>query len=181
MAIPTFSTAWTASTKARKQRKFRHNAPLHLRSALMCAHLSKALRQQYKRRAVPVRTGDQVKVVRGSFAGKTGTIERKDLHKLTVFITGIDHTKRDGSKHMIPINPSNLIIQELDLKDRRRIDTISKKAPAEKTAKAAPRAEPTKTSGPTATPKKPAAKAPTLATGASAAGPARKEPIAQKP
>lgn len=175
MAIPTFSTAWTASTKARKQRKFRHNAPLHLRSALMCAHLSKTLRQQYKRRAVPVRTGDQVKVVRGSFAGKTGTIERKNLHKLTVYITGIEHTKRDGSKHMIPINPSNLVIQELDLKDRRRIDTI-KKTPAEKTGKTAtaPKPEAAKSSGPTAAPKKPTAKAPTTA-------PARKEPTGQKP
>lgn len=121
MTLPPFSTAWKASKNPGKQRKYRYMAPLHLRRSLLCAHLSKALRQHHKRRSIPVRAGDTVKILRGSFSGKTGTVERTDPQRIAVYITGIERIKKDGSKHLVPTHPSNLLIQELDLKDRRRL------------------------------------------------------------
>ena len=126
MTPPTFSRAWKASTNPAKQRKYRATAPLHLRRVFLSAHLVKSLRQQYKRRALPLRTGDKVKILRGGFKGKTGTIEHTDLAHYRVYITGIERTKKDGSKHLVPIDPSNLLIEELDLKDRRRITPARK-------------------------------------------------------
>ena len=131
MTPPTFSTSWKSSKRASKQRKYRYNAPAHIRRGFMACHLSKTLRQQYKRRSIPAKTGDKVKVLRGSFSGKTGTIDHTDTTKIAIYITGIERTKRDGSKTLIPIHPSNLLIEELDLKDRRRMnkDKPSSKKP----------------------------------------------------
>jgi len=131
MILREYSTAWKSSSKARKQRKFLHNAAAHLRTAFISAHLSKALRQQYKRRAVPLKTGDKVKVMRGSNAGKTGAVESVDSKKRTVYITGVDRPKRDGSKQLLPLHPSNLLIEELDLKDRKRLESIKGKKAAQ--------------------------------------------------
>ncbi len=41
-----FSTSWKASRQIRKQRKYRENAPLHLRNKFMTANLSKELRKK---------------------------------------------------------------------------------------------------------------------------------------
>ncbi|MEK6959705.1 MAG: 50S ribosomal protein L24 [Nanoarchaeota archaeon] len=127
MIIREYSTAWKSSSRARKQRKFVHNAAAHLRTAFLSAHLSKALRQQYKRRAVPLKTGDKVKVMRGASAGKIGAVERVDSKKIAVYITGVDRPKRDGSKQLLPLHPSNLLIEELDVKDRKRLESIKGK------------------------------------------------------
>lgn len=140
------TTAWKSSSKARKQRKFLRCAPAHSRRAFLSAHLSKQLRQQYKRRAVPLRVGDKVKIMRGANAGKKGAVERVDACKIAIFVTGIDRALRDGRKQLLPLSPSNLLIEELELKDRRRIDSLKQERPRKSPAeKAAPKtAEPKK-------------------------------------
>ena len=50
-----FSASWKTSTQPRKQRKYRHNAPMHLRQKLVSVHLSKDLRKNYGKRSIPVR------------------------------------------------------------------------------------------------------------------------------
>lgn len=135
MTSQTHSSAWRSSTRKAKQRKYVWNAPSHLRHNFLSAHLAKNLRQQYKRRSAPVRTGDKVKILRGSHTGKSGTVERTNTKRHVVYITGIDSTKRDGSKRLIPLQPSNLLIEELDLKDRRRFTTPAKKPAKESTPK----------------------------------------------
>jgi len=62
------------SKQPRKQRKARYTAPLHLRSRLISAPLSKELREEYKRRSVRVIKGDTVKVLRGESAGTEGVV-----------------------------------------------------------------------------------------------------------
>jgi len=115
-----FSNTWKRSTQPRKQRKFRYNAPLHIRQKLIGVHLSKELRQKHKRRTVGLRKGDKVKVLRGQFKGKTGKVERIDLKKLKVYIMGIESVKKEGTKEYIPIDPSNLLLTELNLEDKKR-------------------------------------------------------------
>ncbi|RLG15702.1 50S ribosomal protein L24 [Nanoarchaeota archaeon] len=116
-----FSKKWRASKKPSKQRKYIYNAPLHLRRKLMAAHLSKELREKYKLRSLPVRKGDKVKVMRGKFKGTIGSVERVDLKNYRVYLDNVWIKKKDGSKVKFPIHPSNLMIVELNLSDKRRL------------------------------------------------------------
>jgi len=116
-----YSKHWASSTKARKQRKLRGNLPLHLRKKLVRAHLSKTLRQTHKKRSVAVRVGDKVTILRGQFRKKSGKIERVDRKKIRLFIEGIDIVKKDGTKALFPVHPSNVLLIELAV-DKRRFE-----------------------------------------------------------
>ena len=115
-----FSKHWVSSKQPRKQRKYIVNAPLHIKHKFLAAHLSKDLIKKYNKRAIPVRKGDTVKIVRGKFKKKAGKIEKVLPKKTRVYIENIQNIKRDGSKTYIPIHPSNLIITELNLEDKER-------------------------------------------------------------
>jgi len=115
-----YSTKWKSSSNPTKQRKYRAHAPLHAKRKFVAAPLVKALREKHKRKSAKVRVGDKVKVLRGSHKGKSGKIERVDLQKERIYITGLDIEKIDGSKSMIPVNPSNVIIEELNTEDKKR-------------------------------------------------------------
>ncbi len=128
-----FSKAWKSSRQPRKQHKYRHNAPLHIKNKFMGAHLSKELRKKYSRRSITARKGDTVKIMRGQFRGKTGKIDRVNVKRTKVYITGIDITKKDGTKAFYPIHPSNILITELNLDDKKRIEKLKAKG-AQKSA-----------------------------------------------
>ncbi|USN45960.1 MAG: 50S ribosomal protein L24 [Candidatus Woesearchaeota archaeon] len=119
-----FVKTWNRSVQPRKQRKYVANAPKHLQSTLNHSHLSGELRNKYARRSLRVRTGDKVKVIRGSFKNVTGKVERVDVGRRKIYIAGVELTKKDGSKARRPIHPSNLIIMELDLSDKRRKEKL---------------------------------------------------------
>ncbi|HDD05075.1 MAG TPA: 50S ribosomal protein L24 [Candidatus Aenigmarchaeota archaeon] len=117
------------SKKPRKQRKWLREAPLHRRQKMVAAHLSKELREKYHKRSLPVRKGDKVKVMRGSYKGKIAKVERVDLRKLRVYLEGIKRKKVDGRDVSVPIHPSNLMILELNLEDKERraiLERVSK-------------------------------------------------------
>ncbi len=116
-----FSKYWKRSKKPKKQRKYLYNAPLHIRGHFMHAHLSKELRQKYKIRALRVIKGDKVKILRGSFKGKEGKVSKVDLKKVRIYIEGVERIKNDGTKVLVPIHPSNVMITSLNLKDERRL------------------------------------------------------------
>jgi large subunit ribosomal protein L24 len=121
-----WSKNWKSSKQPRKQRKYRLNAPLHLRKKFLSAHLSKELRQKYKRRSFPLRKGDVVKVMRGKFKGKTAKVESIDLKRLKVYLEGIAVEKQNKLKAPVPFDPSNLQIIELNLNDRKRIEALER-------------------------------------------------------
>ncbi len=121
-----FSKVWKSSKQPRKQRKYRYNSPLHIKQKFMKSHLSKELKKKYGKRAVIVRKGDNVKVMRGQFKGKTGKVDFASAKKGFVYVTGIEVVKKDGSKLNFPINPSNIIINELNLDDRKRIKSLER-------------------------------------------------------
>ena len=122
-----FSSLWVRSKQPRKQRKYRHNAPLHIKQKFVSAHLSKELRKKYNRRSVSLRKGDGVKVMRGQFKNKTGKIEEVNVKKTLVYVSGIEFTKRDGTKARYPINPSNLMITEMSIDDKMRNKIVGRK------------------------------------------------------
>lgn len=122
-----FSTSWTGSKQPRKQRKYVANAPLHLRRKMISVTLSKDLRKKHEKRNFPVRKGDNVSIMRGEFKGKSGKIENVDLKKMKVEIDGIYRTKKDGTKTSVYFAPSNLMIKELDLNDKKRKAALERK------------------------------------------------------
>jgi large subunit ribosomal protein L24 len=121
-----FSLAWKGSRSIRKQRKFRINAPLHIKRTFLSAHLAKELRTKFERRSFPLRKGDTVKVIKGDFKGKEGKIESLDTKNSRIMITGIESTKREGTKSFPPIAASNVIITQLLLEDKKRLASMKK-------------------------------------------------------
>jgi len=83
-------------------------------------HLDKVLSEKYNRRNAPVRVGDRVKLVKGTFKGKSGKVVEIDRKKGRVKIEGVEATKANGSKVLVPIHFSNLELKELNLKDKKR-------------------------------------------------------------
>ena len=113
-------TSWKSSTQPRKQRKFRYNAPLHLKQKFMHVHLAAALRQKYGRRDIQSKREDKVKILRGQFKGKEGKVSRLSLMRGKIYVTGIENIKKDGSKLPAALVASNLQIIELNLEDKKR-------------------------------------------------------------
>jgi len=115
------------SKQPRKQRKLIYKAPLHIRHKLMSVKLSEELREQYKRRSLPVKKGDTIKVMRGDFKDHEGKIEKVDLKNYRVMIEGMSVQKPDGNKVYHSVHPSNIMILELDLEDDERSEIIERK------------------------------------------------------
>lgn len=122
-----FSTAWKGSTKARKQRKYRAGLPLHLQKKNFSVHLSKSLREKYKRRNVTLRLGDTVKIMRGRFRKTEGKVERIDRKKEKVYVAGAEINRKDGTKVFVPIHPSTLLIMDAVLTDKKRKELLEAK------------------------------------------------------
>ncbi len=120
----TFSTAWKSSTRPRKQRKYIYNAPLHIRQKLMHVHLSKELRIKYDTRNAQLHKGDRVKIMRGQYRKKEGKVDRIDLRRGVVYVSGIDIIKKDGAKVLAPLQVSNLVVVELELGDKLRKEKL---------------------------------------------------------
>ncbi|MEM2956083.1 MAG: 50S ribosomal protein L24 [Candidatus Pacearchaeota archaeon] len=118
---------YKSSVQARKQRKFRALAPLHLRRKMMSANLSKELRKKYLKRSIPLIKGDSVRIMRGEFKNKKGKVLNVNKKKLKVYIEGIQRSKKDGTKINVPFDPSNLQIIELNLEDKKRIQALERK------------------------------------------------------
>jgi large subunit ribosomal protein L24 len=118
-----WSPKWKASKKPGKQRKYRYNAPLHIKGKFVSSHLAKELRQKYKVRSLRVRKGDKVKVLVGKFKGQSGKVERVDIKKSKIYIAKMELIKKDGTKKQVAIEPSNVMITELYLDDKRRFAT----------------------------------------------------------
>ncbi len=128
--MKSFVKSWKSSVQPRKQHKYSYNAPLNIRQKFVGVHLSKELREKHGLRSMALRKGDEVKISRGQYKGKTAKVERVDLKKSKAYLAGIDMIKKDGSKTLYPISPSNLIIRSLNLEDKKRkkiLDRVGKK------------------------------------------------------
>lgn len=113
------------SKQPRKQRKARYIAPLHLRNGLISSPLSAELRSEYRRRSVRVVKGDTVKVLRGDSAGTEGLVEAVDTGRYRIVVEGVSIPKADGTEMPRPIDPSNVQVTKLNLKDAKRVEKLA--------------------------------------------------------
>jgi large subunit ribosomal protein L24 len=123
-----FSAHWKGSKQTRKQRKYRANAPITLKRKMLSAHLDKELRKKYGKRSFPIRKGDLVKITFGKNKGKKGKVSVVNIRKFRVAIEGIQISRKDGTKVNLWFEPSNLLIQELELNDKKRMKALVRKA-----------------------------------------------------
>jgi large subunit ribosomal protein L24 len=103
----------------RKQRKRLHNAPAHLRHKRMAAPLAPELFSKGAK-ALPVRKGDTVRIVRGDHVGFEGKVSRVDLKRYRIFLEGLTREKVDGTNIFVPVHPSKVMIKSLKLDDKWR-------------------------------------------------------------
>jgi len=127
-----------------KQRKRLFNAPAHVRHKLMAAPLSPELLAQRGVKALPVRKGDTVRILRGDHKGFEGKVSRVDLKHYRVFLEGLTREKVDGSTVFVALHPSKIMIKNLNLDDKVRKAILERKKPiikkgAKPTKKAAPK------------------------------------------
>jgi large subunit ribosomal protein L24 len=108
-----WSPKWKSSKSPRKQRKYRYNAPLHVKRKFVSVHLSKELRTKHKKRSIPVRKGDEIIVLRGKYKKRTGKVSRVDLIHGRVYVDGITRKKVAGTEIPVSFTPSNLMITSL--------------------------------------------------------------------
>lgn len=120
----------TDSAQPRKQRKALFNSPLHVRQKLMTARLSPELEEKYGVKRLPVRKGDTVRIMRGSWAGHEGKVLKVDLSRMRIFVEGVTIQKADGTPRFYPIHPSKVMIVKLNLEDKRRMELIERKQEA---------------------------------------------------
>jgi len=100
---------------------------------MMSSHLSKDLKNKYEVRAIPVRIGDQVKILRGDNKGREGKVQTVYRRRRCIYIEKIVRDKLNGQQAQIPIHPSNCVITALKLdKDRKRILEKKKRSAASK-------------------------------------------------
>ena len=117
-----WSNDWNSSTNPSKQRKYRDNAPLHVKDKLVSANLDHELREELGTRNLKVRTGDRVKVMRGDETGAEGIVNNIDREEARIYVNGIEVERQDGSKSQKPLRPSNVQLVALNVEDIGRIE-----------------------------------------------------------
>ncbi len=114
------------SKKPRKQRKRKEKAALHKRHKMVKATLSEELREEYDTRSARVAQGDEVEIMRGDWAGETGTVDDVDLRDAKVRVDEITIERNDGEEVLKPLDASNLRITNLNLEDSERENRIKR-------------------------------------------------------
>jgi large subunit ribosomal protein L26e len=112
----------TLHSSRRKSRKEHFSAPSSVRRNIMSAPLSKELREKYNVRSMPIRTDDEVTIVRGSNKDKEGKVTSVYRLKYVIHVERVTRDKANGASVPLGIHPSNVVITKLKLdKDRENI------------------------------------------------------------
>ena len=115
------------ASKRRAQRKKQLSAPSSIKRRLMSCHLAKSLREEHKLRALPIKRGDEVKILKGKFKGKSGKVVQVYRRRNVIYVDKIQREKQNGQTVFCPIRPSYCVIEKLLLnKDRKK--TIERRA-----------------------------------------------------
>jgi len=120
------------STKPGKQRKALFNAKNHQRSKLLTCRLADFLRDEYGIKRIPLRTGDQVRVLRGAYKDFEGEVIEVLVKTQRAKIKEAVFEKTDGTQFHPAIHVSKLLItrfkKEGKKMDPSRASIIERKA-----------------------------------------------------
>jgi large subunit ribosomal protein L24 len=107
----------------RRQRKALYTSDSFQRRRRMTVPLSKDLRGRFKTRSIPLRKGDTVRVLSGSFVGREERVAKVDRRGYSVILDNVTLKTGEEKLKPLPIRTSHLVITRLNLSDpwRRRV------------------------------------------------------------
>jgi large subunit ribosomal protein L24 len=117
-----WSNDWNSSTNPGKQRKYRRNAPNHVKDKLVSANLDPELREELETRTIKLAVGDRVELMRGDDKGKEGIVKRIDRDEQKVYVSNITVERQNGTETEKPLRPSNLQVKALNIDNETRLD-----------------------------------------------------------
>ncbi|MFH1785043.1 MAG: 50S ribosomal protein L24 [Candidatus Micrarchaeota archaeon] len=108
--------------KSDTERKRFYTEKLHKKKNRLHVHLSKELRSKLKvkKRALLVRKGDTVRIMRGPGKGKEAKIGNVSVVKKLVFLEGIVATTAKGKEVPLAVQPSNILLISLESTPERK-------------------------------------------------------------
>ncbi|MCI4368815.1 MAG: 50S ribosomal protein L24 [Thermoplasmata archaeon] len=117
----------TLSRQPRRQRKAVFTADSFERRRRMTLPLSRELRARYGRRQLPVRKGDTVRVLSGSYSGREERVAKIDRRTYSLTLDNVTGKTADQKLKALPIKPSHLVLTRLNLSDawRRRVLNVA--------------------------------------------------------
>ncbi len=106
----------------RRQRKALYTADSFERHRRMNVLLSRELRARFRRRSAPVRKGDTVRVLSGSFVGREERVARVNRRSYSVTLDNVTLKAADEKLKPLALRTGHLVITRLNLSDpwRRR-------------------------------------------------------------
>lgn len=137
--------AGTRSTQPRRQRKAVFTATTFERRRRMAVPLSRDLRTRYGRRSLPVRKGDTVRVLSGSYLGREERVARVNRRDYSVTLDNVTGKTADAKLKPLAIRPAHLVLTRLNLSDpwRRRVLRVPEaEAPSDEEEPSAPSPSP---------------------------------------
>jgi len=116
------------SKKPNKSRKAFYTMPKHKAVKAIASHLDKKFKAELGKRSISVRKGDTVRILRGTNKGKEGKITSVETTKGRIFVEKVMLVKSNGKEKQVPIQPSNVLVIDLDRTDRKRFKHVVKAA-----------------------------------------------------
>ena len=89
--------------------------------------LTKTLRDEHKLRALPIKRGDEVKILKGKWKGKKGKVVQVYRRRSVIYVDKITREKQNGQSVFCPLKPSYCVIEKL-LENKDRKKTIERRA-----------------------------------------------------
>jgi ribosomal protein uL24 len=107
----------------RRQRKALYTASTFERRRRMTVPLSRDLRRRFHARSLPVRKGDTVRVLSGSFVGREERVAKVERRSYSVILDNVTVKTGEEKRKPLPIRTSHLVLTRLNLSDawRRRV------------------------------------------------------------
>ena len=102
----------------------RDNGTGRARTHSLNAHLSEDLVKEYGVRSVRVRTGDVVKVLRGSYRGVEGKVIKVYLEEGRIAVEGLTRQNSRGENSPVRIHASKVLVTRLNLDDKVRREAL---------------------------------------------------------
>ena len=113
-----------SSSSPRRQRKALYTADSFERRIRMGVPLSRELRSRFRRRAVPIRKGDTVRVLSGSFAGREERVAKVNRRDYRVTLDNVTLKTAEEKLKPLQLGVSSLVITRLNLSDPWRRRTL---------------------------------------------------------
>ncbi len=119
--------AHRSSSAPRRQRRELYNADSFHRHRRMAVPLSRELRARFHCRSIPVRKGDTVRILSGSYVGSEERVARVDRRSYTVILNNITLKTGEQKQKPLPIRTAHLLLTKLNLSDawRRRVLSVA--------------------------------------------------------